>query len=47
MQLCNQDTANEDATKIAAMYTFPTQTTIGGIVECMHRYVPADLGFPE
>jgi len=45
VQLCNQDVANEDATKIAAMYTFPTQTTIGGIVEYLHRYVPSDLAF--
>lgn len=45
VQLCNEDTANEDAAKIAAMYKFSTGTTIGGIVEYMHRYVPADLDF--
>jgi predicted porin len=45
VQLCNEDTANEDAAKIAAMYKFSTGTTVGGIVERLHRYVPADLDF--
>jgi predicted porin len=44
-QLCFQDTANEWAAKYGIMYTFPTKTTIGGIVEYLHRDVPADLGF--
>jgi predicted porin len=45
IQQCNEDVANEDAAKIAAMYKFSTGTTIGGIVEYMHRYVPADIDF--
>jgi predicted porin len=45
VQLCNQDVANEDAAKIAAMYKFQTGTTIGVIGERLHRYVPADLDF--
>ena len=44
-QLCFQDTANEWAAKYGIMYTFPTKTTIGGIVEYLHRDVPADLAF--
>ena len=40
-----QDIADEDAGKIAMMYTFPTKTTLGGIFETMHRYVPYDLQF--
>jgi predicted porin len=44
--LCNQDVADEDAAKVAALYNFKeTGTTIGGIVEHMTRYVPADLDF--
>jgi predicted porin len=45
MQLCNEDTANEDAMKLGVMYTFPTKTTVGVIGERLHRYVPADLDF--
>jgi hypothetical protein len=26
-------------------YVFPTRTTVGGIVERMHRYVPSVLSF--
>jgi len=44
-QLCNQDVADEDAFKIAALYTFKSKTTVGAIWETMHRYVPADLMF--
>jgi predicted porin len=40
-----QDVATEDAAKVGIMYTFPSKTTFGGIVETMHRYVPADLEF--
>jgi len=43
--LFTQDVANEDAAKIAAMYAFPTRTTVGGIIERLHRYVPNDLEF--
>jgi predicted porin len=45
LALCNADVADEDAFKIAALYTFPTKTTVGGIFEMMHRYVPAILSF--
>ncbi len=31
--------------KSAAMYKFPTKTTVGVIGERLHRYVPADLDF--
>jgi predicted porin len=41
----SQDTADEDAGKIAAQYKLPTGTVISGIFETMHRYVPADLAF--
>jgi predicted porin/ElaB/YqjD/DUF883 family membrane-anchored ribosome-binding protein len=44
-QLCQADTANEDAAKIAAMYKFASGTTIGAIFERMHRYVPASLDY--
>jgi hypothetical protein len=44
-QLCNQDVGDEWAAKYGIMYAFPTKTTIGGIVEYMHRSVPADLAF--
>jgi predicted porin len=44
-QLCNDDTANEDAMKLGIMYTFPTKTTVGVIGESLHRYVPSDLAF--
>jgi predicted porin len=40
-----QDVADEDAFKVAALYRFPTQTTVGAIFEDFHRYVPADLEF--
>ncbi len=43
--LQNQDIADEDAAKIALQYTLPTKTTVGGIFESMHRYVPNDLAF--
>ncbi|HTV37944.1 MAG TPA: porin, partial [Xanthobacteraceae bacterium] len=43
--LFNQDVADEWATKAGALYKFSTGTTIGGIVEYMHRDVPADLLF--
>lgn len=45
MRLCNEDTADEDAAKIAAMYKFATGTTVGGIFERMHRYVPKELDY--
>jgi predicted porin len=35
----NADVADEDAFKVAALYTFATKTTVGGIFEIMHRYV--------
>jgi predicted porin len=44
-QQCLQDVANEQAAKAGIIYTFPTKTTIGGIVEYMWRSVPADLAF--
>ena len=44
-QQCLEDTANEDAAKIAIMYKLPTKTTVGVIGERLHRYVPADLDF--
>ena len=44
-QLFFQDIADEDAFKIAALYTFATKTTVGGIFEMMHRYVAPDLQF--
>ena len=44
-QQCLDDVANEDAYKVGALYTFPTKTTIGGIVEYMHRAVPAEISF--
>jgi predicted porin len=43
--LFNADVADEDAFKAGALYRFPTKTTIGGIFESLHRYVPADLAF--
>jgi predicted porin len=45
LALCNADVADEDAFKVAALYTFPTKTTVGGIFEIMHRYVPQFLEF--
>jgi predicted porin len=44
--LFNQDVADEDAFKVGALYRFDsTRTTVGGIFESMHRYVPVDLAF--
>lgn len=43
--LVAQDTADEDAAKVGVQYIFPTKTTVSGIFETMHRYVPADLEF--
>jgi hypothetical protein len=43
--LTAQDVAAEDAGKVAIMYTFKTKTTLGGIVETLHRYVGSDLQF--
>jgi predicted porin len=43
--LVTQDIAAEDAGKIAILYNFPSKTSIGGIVETLHRYVPQDLEF--
>jgi hypothetical protein len=40
-----QDVADEDAAKIGMQYAFPTRTTVSGIFETLHRYVPADLEF--
>jgi predicted porin len=45
MLLEAQDIADEDAGKIGVQYTFPSKTTVSGIFETMHRYVPADLEF--
>ena len=39
------DTADEDAMKLGVQYQFPTGTTVSGIVERMHRYVPSVLEF--
>jgi predicted porin len=44
-QQCLQDVASEYAAKAGIMYTFATKTTVGGIVEYLHRSVPADLAF--
>jgi predicted porin len=42
----NADVADEDAFKVAALYTFSsTKTTIGGIFEMMHRYVSPLIAF--
>jgi predicted porin/outer membrane murein-binding lipoprotein Lpp len=41
----NEDTADEDAAKIALQFAFPTKTTVGGIFESLHRYVPGDLAY--
>jgi predicted porin len=42
----NADVADEDAFKVAALYTFTsTKTTIGGIFEIMHRYVSPLIAF--
>jgi len=44
-QQCANDVANEWAAKAGIMYQFATKTTVGAIVEYMHRDVPADLAF--
>ena len=44
-QQCLQDVANEWAAKVGIMYQFVTKTTVGAVVEYMHRDVPADLAF--
>jgi predicted porin len=44
-QQCAQDVANEWAAKGGIMYQFATKTTVGAVVEYMHRDVPADLAF--
>ena len=41
----NADVADEDAFKVAALYTFATKTTVGGIFEMMHRYVNPLISF--
>ena len=41
----NADVADEDAFKVAALYTFATKTTVGGIFEMMHRYVSPLIQF--
>jgi len=43
--LVAQDVADEDAGKIAMLYTFSAKTSLGGILETLHRYVPQDLEF--
>jgi predicted porin len=45
LQAFLDDVADEDAFKVAALYTFPTKTTVGGIFEMLHRYVPALIQF--
>ncbi len=44
-QQCLEDVANEYAAKAGIMYQFASKTTVGGIVEYLHRSVPADLAF--
>jgi predicted porin len=44
-QQCLEDAADEYAAKAGIMYQFATKTTVGGIVEYMHRSVPGDLAF--
>jgi predicted porin len=41
----NADVGDEDAFKVAALYTFPTKTTVGGIYERLHRYVSPLIAF--
>ena len=41
----NADVADEDAFKVAALYTFQTKTTVGGIFEMLHRYVNPLIDF--
>jgi hypothetical protein len=42
---CNADVADEDAFKVAVLYTFPTKTTVGALWETLHRYVPSFLAY--
>jgi predicted porin len=44
-QQCLEDVASEYAAKAGIMYQFATKTTVGGIVEYLHRSVPGDLAF--
>lgn len=44
-QECIEDVANEWAGKAGIMYQFATKTTVGAVVEYMHRDVPANLAF--
>ena len=44
-QQCANDVANEWAAKAGILYQFATKTTVGAVVEYMHRDVPADLAF--
>ena len=39
------DVADEDAAKVGVQLTLPTKTTISGIYERLHRYVPDTLTF--
>jgi predicted porin len=41
----NADVGDEDAFKVAALYTFSTKTTVGGIFEMLHRYVSPLIAF--
>jgi predicted porin len=41
----NADVGDEDAFKVAALYTFATKTTVGGIFEMTHRYVSPLISF--
>jgi len=45
VQLALQNVVAEDAGKVGALYTFAGGTTLGGILETLHRYVPQDLEF--
>ena len=44
-QQCIEDVANEWAAKAGILYQFASKTTVGAIVEYMHRDVPGDLTF--
>lgn len=39
------DVADEDAAKVGVQLKLPTKTTVSGIFESMHRYVPGSLSF--
>jgi predicted porin len=45
IQQCMEDVASEYAAKAGIMYQFASKTTVGGIVEYLHRSVPEDLSF--